>query len=139
MKTDPSISVFIELGINVKKSTIEQAQFCYQQSCIVMRAFCVHTYPFDFFKPFQSNFWFMLLFYLSDYFSSAIVSYGTQTCITMNWITKCSKYMSFFGAKYPIGYFSIIPDIRLLLTVHDANLHKIRMNHVCLVQMCRYF
>ena len=58
--------------------------FCYQQSYIVMGAFCVHTYPFDFFKPFQSNFWIMLLFYLTDYFSRTIVSYGTQTCITMN-------------------------------------------------------
>ena len=73
------------------------------------------------FKPFQSNFWFMLLFYLSDYFSIAIVSHDTQARITMYFDNK-------MFVMYPIGYFLIIPDIRLLLTVHDANLHKIRKN-----------
>ena len=43
------------------------------------------------------------------------------------------QYMSFFGEKYLIVYFSIILGLRFLLTVHGANLHKIRKNNVCLV------
>ena len=75
MKTDPSISGFIELGINMKTSSINKHSFVISSHVNCNGAFCVHTYPFDV--------WFILLFYLSDYFSSAMVSYGTQTCITL--------------------------------------------------------